>query len=110
MINSKTSGKKQNCIGVPEWIDVKYDPFVCLALRPEKSNYTFDFTFCDHVFEILLQNDFPNGSIADMHNSNKIDIKNHTFIARGQNTLQSSYLHSWAIGPDMYSKVIKQWS
>ena len=34
MINSKTSGKKRNCTGVPEWIDVKYDPFICLALRP----------------------------------------------------------------------------
>jgi hypothetical protein len=65
MINSKTSGKKGSCKGVAEWIDVKYDPFVCLALRPtpqksrlKKSMYTFDFTFCDHIFDILLKNNF----------------------------------------------------
>jgi hypothetical protein len=34
------------------------------------------------------------GSVADMHNLNKIDIKNHTFIANGENMLQGSYLHS----------------
>jgi hypothetical protein len=50
---------------VAEWIDVKSEPFVCLALKliPQKnwlrkSKYTFDFTFCDHVFDILLNNDF----------------------------------------------------
>jgi hypothetical protein len=26
--------------------------------RPKKSKYTFDFTFCDHVFDILLKNNF----------------------------------------------------
>ena len=48
-----------------EWIDVKSDPFVCLALKPtpqknllKKSKYTFDFTFCDHVFDIFLENNF----------------------------------------------------
>jgi len=63
MINPKTSGKKENCKGVTEWIDVKSEPFVCLALKltPEKSQlkklkYTFDFTFCDQVFIILLEN------------------------------------------------------
>jgi hypothetical protein len=34
------------------------------------------------------------GSVADMHNSNKIDIKNNTFIANGKNTLHGSDLHS----------------
>jgi len=34
------------------------------------------------------------GLVADTHNSNKIDIKNHTFIASGENMLQGSYLHS----------------
>jgi hypothetical protein len=50
---------------VAEWIDAKSDPFVCLALKPttqknqlKKSKYSFDFTFCDHVFDILLENNF----------------------------------------------------
>jgi hypothetical protein len=50
---------------VAEWIDVKSDSFICLALkltpqknRLKKSKYTFDFTFCDHVFDILLKNNF----------------------------------------------------
>ena len=34
------------------------------------------------------------GSVADTHNSNKIDIKNHTFIANGENTLHGLGLHS----------------
>ena len=34
------------------------------------------------------------GSVADTHNLNKIDIKNHTFIANGKNTLHGSGLHS----------------
>jgi hypothetical protein len=33
MNNSKTSGKKGNFKGVAEWIDIKSDPFVCLALK-----------------------------------------------------------------------------
>jgi hypothetical protein len=50
---------------VAKWIDNKTDPFVCLALKltPQKnwlkkSKYTFDFTFCDYVFDILLKNNF----------------------------------------------------
>ena len=39
------------------------------------------------------------GSVADMHNSNKIDIKNHTFIANGENTLHGSSLHSLSHWP-----------
>ena len=34
------------------------------------------------------------GSVADTHNSNKIDIKNHTFIANGENVLHGLGLHS----------------
>jgi hypothetical protein len=56
---------KSSCKGVAEWIDVKSDPFVCLALkstpqknRLKKSKYTFDFTFYDHVFDILHKNNF----------------------------------------------------
>ena len=54
-----------NCKGMAEWIDNKFDPFVCLALKPtpqknrlKKSKCTFDFTFCDHDFDILLKNNF----------------------------------------------------
>ena len=39
------------------------------------------------------------GSVADMHRLNKIDIKNYTFINSGENTLQSSYLHSLGYWP-----------
>jgi len=62
---SKVKLLKSNCKSVAEWIDVKSDPFVCLALKltPQKNQlrkpkYTFDFTFCDHVFDILLKNNF----------------------------------------------------
>jgi hypothetical protein len=62
---SKLRLPKSSCKGVTEWIDVKSDRFVCLALkstpqrnRLKKSKYTFDFTFCDHVFDILLKNNF----------------------------------------------------
>ena len=62
---SKQKLPKNSCKGVAKWIDVKSDPFVCLALKPtpqknrlKKSKYTFDFTFCDHVFDVLLKNNF----------------------------------------------------
>jgi hypothetical protein len=68
-IDGDTSSKLKlpisNCKGVAEWIDNKSDPFVCLDLKPtpqknrlNKSKCTFNFTFCDHVFDILLQNNF----------------------------------------------------
>jgi hypothetical protein len=63
--SSKLKLPISNCKGVVEWIDVISDPFICLALKPtpqknqiKKSKYTFDFTFCDHVFDILLKNNF----------------------------------------------------
>ena len=34
------------------------------------------------------------GSVADTHNSDKIDIKNHTFIANGESTLHGLGLQS----------------
>jgi hypothetical protein len=48
------------------------------------------------------------GSVADMHRANKIDIKNHTFIDKWENTLQSSYYTAWAIGLIMYIRVLIQ--
>jgi hypothetical protein len=36
------------------WIDVKSPQKIWL----NKSKYTFDFTFCDHVIDILLNNNF----------------------------------------------------
>ena len=63
--SSKLKLPISNCKGMAEWIDNKSDPFVCLALKPtpqknclKKSKYTFDFTFCDHIFDILLTNNF----------------------------------------------------
>ena len=37
--SSKLRLPKSNCKGVVEWIDIKFDPFVCLALRltPQKN-------------------------------------------------------------------------
>jgi hypothetical protein len=59
---SKLRPSKSNCKAVAKWIDNKSDPFVCLALKPtsqknqlNKLKYSFDFTFCDHVFDILLK-------------------------------------------------------
>jgi hypothetical protein len=56
---------KSKCKAVAEWIDNKSDPFICLALKStlqknqlNKLKYSFDFTFCDHVFDILLKNNF----------------------------------------------------
>jgi hypothetical protein len=49
---SKLRLLKSSYKGVAEWVDVKSDPFICLALKPtpqksrlRKSKYTFDFTF-----------------------------------------------------------------
>src|SRR5579859_6990370 len=60
-----TSGKKDNCKGVAEWINFKSDPFVCPTLEPiprknrlKKLVFTFDFICCDHTFDILLKNNF----------------------------------------------------
>jgi hypothetical protein len=50
------------------------------------------------------------GSVADTHNLNKIDIKNRTFIANGENTLQGSGYIVWAIGLISYIRVLRQWS
>ena len=47
-------------------------------------------------------------SVADMHNSNKIDIKNHTFIANEENTLHGSGYIAWAIGLISYISVLRQ--
>jgi hypothetical protein len=62
---SKLRLLKSSYKGVAECVDVKSDPFVCLTLKPtpqknwlKKSKYTFDFTFCNHVFDILLKNNF----------------------------------------------------
>jgi hypothetical protein len=62
---SKLKPLKSSYKGVAEWIDVKSDPFVCLPIKPtpqknqlRKSKYTFDFTFYDHVFDILPENNF----------------------------------------------------
>ena len=47
-------------------------------------------------------------SVADTHNSNKIDIKNHTFIANGKNILHGSGYIAWAIGLISYIRVLRQ--
>jgi hypothetical protein len=63
--SSKLKLPMSNCKDVAEWIDNKSDLFVCLALKPtpqknrlKKSKYTFEFPFCDYVFDILLKNNF----------------------------------------------------
>ena len=48
------------------------------------------------------------GSVADTHNSNKIDIKNLTFIANGKNILHGSGYIAWAIGLISYIRVLRR--
>jgi hypothetical protein len=82
---SKLRLLKSSYKGVAEWVDVKFDPFICLALKPtpqksqlRKSKYTFDFTFCDHVFNILLKNNF-------------IRITDHNILPSFQNLEEFTY-------------------
>jgi hypothetical protein len=65
VINSKASGMGSAKKGMAKWVDEKFEPFVCLALKPspqkhqlEKIKYTFDLTLCDNLFDILLENNF----------------------------------------------------
>ena len=60
--NSKISGKISTSKCVAEWVGVKPEPFVYLALKPSlqknwlrMKRYTFNFTKCDQIFDILLQ-------------------------------------------------------
>jgi hypothetical protein len=81
----KLRPSKSNCKVVAEWTDNKYDPFVYLALKltPQKNRlnklkYSFDFTFCDHVFDIFLKNNF-------------IRIIDHIFLPSIQNLEELTY-------------------
>ena len=47
-------------------------------------------------------------SVADTHNSNKIDIKNHTFIANGETHYMVRVYIAWAIGLISYIRVLRQ--
>ena len=46
--------------------------------------------------------------VADTHNSNKIDIKNHTFIANGETHYMLQVYIAWAIGLILYIRVLRQ--
>jgi hypothetical protein len=48
------------------------------------------------------------GSVADTHNSSKIDIKNHTFIANGKNILHGSGCIAWATCLISYIRDLRQ--
>jgi hypothetical protein len=61
-ITSKVSGPKDPSKDMAEWIDQKFEPFACIALksfipknRLKKIKYTFDLTLCDDIFEVLLK-------------------------------------------------------
>jgi hypothetical protein len=63
--NFKASGMRSAKKGTAEWVDEKFEPFVCLALKPspqkhrlEKIKYNFDLTLCDNLFDIFLENKF----------------------------------------------------
>jgi hypothetical protein len=65
VINFKASGMRSAKKGIAEWVGEKFEPFVCLALKPspqkhrlDKIKYTFDLTLCDNLFDILLENNF----------------------------------------------------
>jgi hypothetical protein len=44
--------------------------------------------------------------VANVHNSNKIDIKNHTFIANGENILHGSFYIAWDIALVVHIRVV----
>jgi len=48
------------------------------------------------------------GLVADTHNLNKIDIKNHTFIANGKTYYMVRVYIAWAIGLISYIRVLRQ--
>jgi len=48
------------------------------------------------------------GSVANTHNSNNVDIKNHTFIANVENTLHGSFYIAWFIGLTSCTRVPRQ--
>jgi hypothetical protein len=50
------------------------------------------------------------GSVADTHNSNKIDIKNHTFIANGETYYRVRVYVAWAISLIANIRVLRQQS
>jgi hypothetical protein len=88
---SKQKLSKSSCKGVAEWIDVKSNPFICLALKPtpqknqlKKSKYTFDFTFYDHIFDILLNNNFiriiDHNALPSIQNLKSLHIANGTIL------------------------------
>ena len=47
------------------------------------------------------------GSVADTHISNKIDIKNHTFIANGKTYYMVQVYIAWATGLISYIRVLR---
>ena len=65
VISSKASDMRSTRKGIAGWIDDKYEPFICSALKPspqkhrlERIKYTFDLTLCDELFDILLEKNF----------------------------------------------------
>ena len=48
------------------------------------------------------------GSVADTHNSNKIDIKNHTFIANGTTHYMVRVYMAWATDLVSYIRVLRR--
>jgi len=48
------------------------------------------------------------GSVADTHNSNKIDTKNHTFIAKEKTHYTVRVYIAWATGLISYIRVLRQ--
>ena len=65
VISSKASDMRGIRKGIAEWINEKYEPFVCSSLKPspqkhrlEKIKYTFDLTLCDELLDILFEHKF----------------------------------------------------
>ena len=63
--SSKALGKRETSKCIAEWIDEKFKPFVCSALKPspqknwlKKAKYTFDLTMCGHILDVFLGNSF----------------------------------------------------
>jgi hypothetical protein len=69
---SKASKKECEKQHIAEWGDVKSKPFGCLIPKPfsqqdrlENKRCTFSLSMCDHIFDILLRNDYI--MILDRH-------------------------------------------
>jgi hypothetical protein len=99
------------------FVEVLIDYICCFInrltayLNSSQKNYLFEFLLKDcrtpNLGSSVYHVSVP-GSVADMHNSDKIDIKNHTLLLMGKNILHGSGYIAWATGLTLYIIVLRQ--